>query len=222
MTAVFNELSSDKQARFEEKCKQFGIDPETIPGMISTQKMRRGAICGHPGGNTVFPPANVLTVSSVQELKTLGGCSDQEYSEGHASDAFITYPKPLMALAAPTLQSCDGDVCQLKAHMTLEHHAAVAQDMNAYMMGNSTKVTDYVEHINALYFPMQMAVHAARDLVITKDKPLIVNNPSGAPTTLIFGTVTVEPGGYILAQTVLNLCTQVFTVMPDIPDKGVA
>ena len=213
MAVMFKDLSSGKQQNFADKCRKFGIDPGGVPKLVSTSDMKDGAACGHPAGNSAFPPAKVMTINSIQEMKSLGGCDDQEYLQGRASDACIAYPGSLASLAAPTLQSCDGDVCILKDAMTLDHHDAVAKAMNAYMMGNSTKVSDYESHINAIHFPMQMAVHAAEDIVITKDKPLIVNNPTGAPTTLIFGTVTVEPGGYILAQTVLNLSSQTFTVI---------
>ena len=58
---------------------------------------------------------------------------------------------------------------------------------------------------------MTMAVQGAQDITITANNPLIINTPDGSPTTLVFGTVTVEKGGYILMKTPLNLDCQVFT-----------
>lgn len=211
MSKLFKDLSSDQQARFHAKCQQFGIDPASVPQQMSTENDAQGVVLGHPAVNAALPPARTITVNSIAELSQYGGCSDEEYTSGRASDAFVRYPQPLSALSAPGLAECDGDVCKLKDSLTLEQHEAVSQAMHAYVMGNSSKVQEYEEHINALHFPMQMAVYAAQDLVITADNPLVVDNPNGSPTTLIYGTVTVEQGGYIQVRSPLSLDAQAFT-----------
>jgi hypothetical protein len=212
MAKSFKDLSGDQQAKFAAKLKQLGIDPGTVPKTVSTATSNGGVCCGHPAGSSEFPPATVLKVGSVAALQALGGVKDNEYQSGAASDAFVKYPPSLQQVGAPTLQSCQGDVCKLKDSMTLDQHSAVSQAMHAYLLGDSSKVQDYEEHINAIHFPMQVAVHAAQDLVISANKPLIIDNPDGSPTSIVAGTVTVQPGGYILVKTPLNMDAQLFTV----------
>ncbi|PLY42104.1 hypothetical protein CSZ94_12035 [Janthinobacterium sp. ROICE36] len=211
MTKLFNDLSSDQKAKFEAKCRSFGIDPATVPKTLTTENGGKGVVLGHPAANAAIAPAKIINVANIQELSKYGGCQDEEYIQGRASDAFVRYPQPLATLSAPSLTECGGDVCKLKDSMTLEHHEAVNQAMHAYMMGNSSKVKDYEEHINAIHFPMQMAVYAAEDKIITNNNPLIIDTKNGGPTTLVYGTVTVEEGGYILVKTPLSLDAQAFT-----------
>jgi hypothetical protein len=213
MSKSFKELSADQQAKFHAKCRTFGIDPETVPETVTTVNSNDGLRFGHPAGSAAFAPAKVIDVKCIKDLQALGGCKDEEYTQGRASDAFVRYPKPMAEMAAPTLKSCDGDVCKLKDSLSLEQHEAINQAMHAYLLGNSRKVQDYEDHINAIHFPQQVAVYAGENLVITAAKPLIIDNPNGSPTQLVYGTVTIQPGGYILVKTPLSLDSQLFTVL---------
>lgn len=210
MAKTFKDLSPEQLAKFQAVCEKFGIDHNNVPALVSTEVSRGGILCGHPAGSSHFPISRSLTVNSIQELNALGGVQDEHYTKGLASDSTVDYPPEAASLALPSLASCNGDVCQLKDSMSLEQHAAVAQAMNAYLLGNSAKVANYEEQINAIHFPMTVAAQAAQDIVITANNPLIIDNPTGAPTTIVAGTVTVKPGGYILMKTPLNLNCQVF------------
>jgi hypothetical protein len=209
----YKDLDSGQQGMFAAKCRAFGIDPAKVPASVTTENGGKGLLLGHASGSATVTPSANITVANIRELANYGGVKDEEYLNGSASDAFVKYPAKLSTLSAPTLAACDGDVCKLKDSMSLEHHQAVNQAMQAYLLGNSTKVQEYEEHINALHFPMQMAVYAAQDIVITKDNPLIIDNPEGHPSSYVYGTVTVEEGGYILVKTPLSLDAQAFTTL---------
>ncbi len=212
MTKSFKDLTSDQLARFTATCQHFGIDPGSVPAQVDTAKVKDGVLCGHPSGSAEFPVSKIHDVNTIAELNALGGCKDDSYTKGVASDSFVSYPPSAASLGLPSLAACGGDVCKLKDSMTLDQHEAVAKAMNAYLMGNSAKVSDYEEHINAIHFPMQVVSHAAQNIVIGPNNPLIINNPSGAPTNVVAGTITVQRGGYILVKTPLSMNSQIFTV----------
>ncbi|NET81455.1 MAG: hypothetical protein F6J94_05660 [Moorea sp. SIO1F2] len=210
MAKKYQDLSDAQRAKFHAKLEALGIDPNTVPATVTTES--GGLRCGHPAASADFPPAQVHEIGSVADLCAMGGCPDEDYQAKRASDAFVDYPPPAASLGMPSLASCGGDVCQLKDRMTVQHHEAVGKALHAAVMGDSSKVSDYEEHINAIHFPMQIATHAAQHLVITKDNPLIINDPNGQPTNLVVATITIEEGGYIEMKTPLNIECQQFTV----------
>ena len=210
MVKKFQDLSEEQHDRFNARLETLGIDPSSIPENVTTPS--GGLQVGHPGVNSSFPPARVAEIANLQELLAIGGNSDESYRNRTSSDSFVRYPQPASAMTLPSLASCNNDVCQLKDSLSLEQHQEISKALHAAVMGDSSKVEDYHEHINAIHFPMQVALYAAQNITITPDNPLIINNPDNQPTSLVFGTVTVEPGGYIEAKTPLELHSQQFTV----------
>ena len=214
MAKKFSDLTEHQVNNFHAELAKVGINHHDIMGVCVTgeQGNKEGTKVGHELAHSDVEPAAVTTVDSVQHLKQLTGIPDHDYHSKKYSDGFVHYPKQMRDLAIPTLKSCKNDVCELKNQMSPAQHREVGKALHAYIKGDSTKVADYEDHINAIHFPMTVTSYAAEDLIITKDKPLIVDSPNDQPVHLVYGTITVEPGGYILAKVPLKLSCQVFTV----------
>lgn len=208
MVKQFKDLSGAQVAKFNARCVQLGVDPAKIQGSVTTADAEGGLHCGHPGANSTFPPANILKLANVAELKALCACKDEDYVCGRESDAHVRYPQPVAALELPLLSSYGRDVKLIENFMTEAQKGAVVQALHAYLVGNSNKVKDYEPIINAIHFPMSLAVYAAQNITITAANPLVLN--SDQIGLYNFGVVTVEPGGVIEVLTAAQMDSQVF------------
>lgn len=212
MAILFNDLSCNQQEQFKATCRRHGIDPNTVRATLSTDNMGKGVLCGHPAASSAFPPDNIVQVDSVKQLKALGRGEGADDVLGATGAAAVRYPKPLAEMAMPDLAAFEGQTVKLRNSLTRPQFQAVSDAMNAYLLGDSSRVADYEDYINKLHFPLQMAVYAVADLEITAANPLLVAY-STSPTSLIFGTVTVQPGGYIEAQSTLQMNVQTMTIV---------
>ncbi|WP_402718135.1 hypothetical protein [Janthinobacterium rivuli] len=208
MVKHFKDLSDEQVAKFNARCAQLGVDPSKIQTSVTTAGAEDGLHCGHPAANSTFPPANILKVANVAQLKALCACKDEDYVRGLESDAQVRYPQPLSELALPPLSSHGRDVALIENFMTETQKAAVVQALHAFLVGNSNKVKDYEAIINAIHFPMSLAVYAAQDITITAANPLVLD--SDQIGLYNFGVVTVEPGGSIQVVTAAQMDSQVF------------
>ncbi|MGK5052058.1 hypothetical protein [Janthinobacterium sp. RB2P8] len=208
MAKQFKDLSSEQVAKFNARCAQLGVDPSKIQGSVTTAGAEGGLHCGHPGANSTFPPANILKLDNVAQLKALSACNDEDYVRGLESDAHVKYPQPVADLELPLLSSYGSDLTLIENFMTEAQKETVVQALHAYLVGNSNKVKDYEPIINAIHFPMSLAVYAAQDITITAANPLVLN--SDQIGLYNFGVVTVEPGGSIQVLTAAQMDSQVF------------
>lgn len=208
MEKKFSDLSEEQVENFYANLKKFGISPDSVQPLCRTCDHSGDLIIGHQGTND-----HIHTIDSVQTLKALVGPPDSDYHEKVADDSFVKYPKPAEQTKIVSFSAVNNNVEELKEQMTLVHHKEVNKALHAYILGDSTKVADYEDHINALHFPMEIAVHAAKDLIISKDKPLIVKGDNGKPVSLVYGTATVEKGGFIEVHVPLTMKCQVFTII---------
>ncbi|WP_152598665.1 hypothetical protein [Janthinobacterium sp. RA13] len=212
MTILFNDLSWNQQEQFKTTCLRHGIDPTAVRATLSTENMGKGVLCGHPAASSAFPPDNIVQVDSIKQLKALGRGEGVDDVLGATGAAEVSYPTPLAEMAMPDLAAFGGKAVKLRNSLSRPQFQAVSDAMNAYLLGDSSRVADYEDYINTLHFPLQMAVYAVTDLEITAANPLLVDN-SNAPTSLIFGTVTVQPGGYIEARSTLQMNVQTMTIV---------
>jgi hypothetical protein len=202
MSKKFKDLSQAQIDSHNNTLKRFGIDPASVVQSCNT--------ADHPGGMRVGHQHNCtkkIALTSIDDLNDKVGFPCENYQNGSHSDADINYPGPCTI--------AKGSREELKANMSVQQHADVQQAMTAMVMGDSAKVADYKEAINTLNFstPLLMAVHAAEDITITADDPLIVvPDEDGKPVAMIYGTVTVKKGGYIQSSVPLILTSQVFTI----------
>ena len=202
MSKQFKDLTAEQAQRFHDALARLSVDRNLVAARIFTSD--------HPGGLNIghkHQCSRICMASSIDDLNAKMGIPCADYHSGKHDDSDIDYPAPL---TLPTLAANES----LKSALTDSQFRQVHQAMTAYLQGDSNKVASFQAAINELHFaqPMAMAVHAANDLVIDKDHPLIVKSHNGKPVTLIYGTVTVKPGGQIISDTPLRLESQVFTI----------
>lgn len=215
MQILLKDLPSNQQEQFNATCRRYGIDPSTVRATLPTDDMGKGVLCGHPAASSAFPPDNIVHVDTVQEFKAL--CRGEGGNDvlGATGAASVNYPKPLAEMALPDLASFGQHAGKLRNSLTRAQFQSVSEAMNAYLHGDSSRVADYEDYINKLHFPLQMPVYAVADVTITAAEPLLVH-PSTSPTSLIFGTVLVQPGGYIEATSTLQMTVQAMTIAPEV------
>ena len=201
MSKKFKDLSQAQIDNHNNALKRLGIDPASVANSCNTADHPSGMHVGHSHNCT-----KKIALTCIDDLNAKVGFPCENYQNGSHSDADINYPAPCGI--------AKGSREELKTNMTAQQHADVQQAMSAMVQGDSAKVADYKEAINTLHFSkaVTLAAHAANDITITAANPLIVLDDGGQPVTLVYGTVTVEKGGYIQSSVPLTLKSQVFTI----------
>jgi len=149
------------------------------------EAQRSIVLSNDPARSSVEP--HFIVIPDIDTLKRIGGIPDARFQSAGWEDSL---PKPLAAtpgmLAAA--QPHSKDICAA---------------LYAYVYGDSSKVTDYRDSLNRLRFPMKVAVFAAENVVVTRENPLIIEDAEGHdnPVSLVFGKVTIMPGGQIIWKT---------------------
>ncbi|ACV62203.1 hypothetical protein Dtox_1323 [Desulfofarcimen acetoxidans DSM 771] len=97
--------------------------------------------------------------------------------------------------------------------LTANEYCNVRKAMRLIAAGDGDSVKSYNGIINSLYFPMEMDAFVEENIVISKDKPLILKSLDCRPMVVVFESVTLEAGGQIICQggTVISLWTVNFT-----------
>ncbi|NRN27203.1 hypothetical protein [Photorhabdus heterorhabditis] len=132
-------------------------------------------------------PPVFFTVQTIQELKRLGGVPDSDYGPG-GMEPHHPLPEPY---SAERLANVTGN------------HADLCKAFSAYIYGDSALVKDYEDILNAKRFPLKVALYGGDSIIISADKPLIIQSRDnhGEPLVLVYEQITVEPGGKIIYRT---------------------
>ncbi|MCG7409289.1 hypothetical protein MH117_17870 [Paenibacillus sp. ACRRX] len=156
-------------------------------------------ISADPALPSVVKPVYV-TINSVDEFKEFGGNPDHLYTSGVMQEHHNVaddWPAAKTSLA----------YSELSPH----EKAAICHAYTAYIYGNSQKVQSYRDVIQKHYFPAQLAVLAAEDVVVKSGDQLILSGDGDAPITYSFNTITVEAGGQIINTGQATLLANVLT-----------
>ncbi|CAH1195778.1 hypothetical protein PAECIP111893_00756 [Paenibacillus plantiphilus] len=145
-------------------------------------------ISAHPDHDSVIKPTYV-TIQNIDEFKQFGGNPDEVYHNN------------LMAEHHAPLAACDAALTSLPySDLSVTQKSDLCQAYQTYIYGNSQNVQSYKDALQKHFFPAQLAVFAAQDVVVTKDNPLILSGNGDQPASFSFGTVTIQPGGQIINQ----------------------
>jgi hypothetical protein len=201
---TFADLTDVQKQKFEAQLAALGLSPRDVPAKVTTDGMKGIHALDASRSSLKMQP---LTVQSLADFKRLGGIPDDRYTvQGH-SDAHITYPAPLPENRMRLLKAA-GVRDSLHRALAADEQRTLDTAMQAFVNGDSSKVpSDLVNLVEARHFPIQAAVGGAQDLVI--DKPYVIAGPG--PVALVFGTITIKPGGYIVCQCEAKISAQVIT-----------
>ncbi len=204
MTKKFKDLTQEQLDRYHATLAKLGVDKDSVVKQCQTSDHAGGMTVGHQHNCTKH-----LDITSIDDLNKKVGLDCKQYQNGALDDSDVYYP------AALTTKLAKGATpAEIKKQLSSDDHKQIKQAMVSYLQGDSAKVASYKDAINATHFakPVAMAVHAAADITITAGSPLIIKGVDGQPVSLVYGTVTVEPGGYIQSDVPLTIDSQVFTI----------
>lgn len=175
-----------------------GMSIDDLEGRSFGPNSHKGAMVASadPGQDNLS--SRLVEVNSIAELKAIGGIADSHFKT--AGDKHVNYPEARMKTDLPeAIGRARADNCALESLIHPDDDAIINQAMMAYVHGDSSKVKDYEDVINALKFPAQILVITGEDITVTKDNPLIIgkDSPHVQGGKAVFGTVTVEEGGQI-------------------------
>jgi len=190
-------LQDHHKKNFMEVNKRLGLTPDEHMFKSSHAAFNNDKVvfaADQAGGDII---GKTIPVASIAELKRLSGVPYD------AKDDHIEYPAPLLksGLTAKTLKREDLD----NDSMELIQKAA-----SAYILGNTEKVKDYEDLINAAMFPGNAVVFTAENLYVKSGQTVVLGG-SGNPEIYNFGTITVERGGQIQVIGNVQLTCQIFT-----------
>jgi hypothetical protein len=200
---TFNDLTDDQKKNFHAQVTALGLSPQDVAGHVVAD----GKPGAHPGAARSPIRTRSLTVQNLAHFKQLGGIPDERYQVKGHSDAHIAYPPPIPESRLRLLKAA-GVRDSLQRALTPEEHGKVGAAVHAFVNGDSSKVPDHlVELAEAQQFPIEAAAGGAQDLTISG--PFTIQGPG--PVALVFGTITIKPGGYIVCQCDAKISAQVIT-----------
>ena len=200
----FKDLTDEQRARFEARLKQLKIPRDSVPASV----VAKGKFLVHHDPGLTSQRTYPIVVKNLAEFKKLGGIPDSRYVEDGYSDAYIRYPPPIPAKRLRELKATRFKAAALGPALLRDEQSMLDAAMTAYALGNSEKVEpEWVEIANAMKFPMDVAAVVAEDLIIKGE--YLISGPG--PVDLTFGTVTIEPNGYIRALVPVTFNAQVIT-----------
>ncbi len=199
MPKTYADQTPEQRANFEAELQKIGFTLNEIPETLNTTQ----PLTMHSEMSLSSVPGMAITIRDLAHMKELGGVPDTHFQQGGA-DTHVQYPVALEGTRAKLLSAQSGE--SLAQSLTGEERQSVAGAVSAFVNGNSERVPqDLVQIANTTSFPMEATAFAAQNLVI--DKPFVIEGPT--PQVLVFGTVTIKPGGSIIVKTDAKLSAQV-------------
>lgn len=161
------------------KLRQFGHESKPLARLNTGDTPGPTVLSRDPAESAIAP--SFLMLRNIDEVKEVGGVPDTVFADGEVGRSAPVQP---FNPATMRLRRFSPEICAA---------------MGAYLFGDSALVRSYKDVLNALRFPMAVAVHEVQEVIVTKDHPLIISGDGyGNPIALIFKKVTVEPGGEII------------------------
>lgn len=161
-----------------------------------------------PNVPSVVEPVFV-TIHSVDEFKEFGGNPDHLYENGTLEERYeAPSPWPAARTALPYEE------------LTAQEQSAICKAYKAYIEGNSKKVQSYKEVIQKHFFPTELAILAANDLIVRSGQTVNLQGGSSQPVTFSYNTITVEPGGRINTTGIVKILSNTFTQQPGNDDSN--
>lgn len=200
-------LTTEQLKNFDNVNKRLGLTDQQVKAsfesLVKAQKKKTTHLTfsSDPLQSDVEPI--FINVGSIQQLKDMVGVPNG------SNDKDIPYPPPLTAHEKEIFKNAKSLV-DLRSHMSDAFMHKVLKAAEAYIMGDSAKVEEYVDLINDVRFPGRLAVFTGDNLNIPDNTTYTV---SGAdPVVWNYQTITVGSGSQILVETQLTSTSQTLTV----------
>jgi hypothetical protein len=97
---------------------------------------------------------------------------------------------------------------ELLAMMDKSFSENIQKASSAFVLGDSRKVKEYEDLINAIMFPGEVAVFGGDNLIVPDGQTHTITGPD--PVKLTYGEISVGVGSQILVETDANITSQNF------------
>jgi hypothetical protein len=91
-----------------------------------------------------------------------------------------------------------------------EQEAQVYQALLATLTGHGAAVQSYSDILAKRYFPMNVGVFAAEDIVVQAGQPLIIEPQGHDPVVVTCNSLTLEPGAQIVCEAPVIMTVETF------------
>jgi hypothetical protein len=193
MSKTFGDLTEQQQKNYEQTLQKMGIKRASVLREVIIDKPL----------DTRRDPAHAwkthtIVVRDLAHMKEILGVPDTRYTTEKQPDSFISYPRDFSPVRLRILAAAK-EADTLQRELTGEERTALDEAARAYVLGNSTKVPQpLVGLVNRASFPVETAVFAADDLIIS-DRVVIAPPPS--PHVIVAGTITIiKPDGQLVGE----------------------
>lgn len=197
-------LTQDQQNFLAPRLTALGSDITALSGRSFGPSTHSGPmiISSNPSRDNLG--SRSIEVTSVAQYKEIGGVPNTHFDKMPGSDRHITYLGASHTNFRALLDRAKADDCKFKSLLSADDLNDISTQMRAYVLGDSRRVPpEYEEAINNVFFPMMITYTPGEDITITAANPLIID--SSYPAQLTFGTITIEPGGYIQMNVAVNI-----------------
>jgi len=209
MPATFNDLTAEQKAAFRARVKTWGLTEADVQKHASSEPDKKAVICGIASLSNV--KTKPFTINSVQHMKELVGIPDSAFKSGKMRDRIINYPPELPKERLGIVATAPNH-CWVKENLTHEEHLVIKQAWEAYLVGNSEKISPgTVELINAVHFPAVVAVAAVENITVNPGQTYTFGSPGAPLQTIVVGTLTVLAGGSVAFASPCTLECQMTT-----------
>ncbi|MEM9593082.1 MAG: hypothetical protein AAGD06_02395 [Acidobacteriota bacterium] len=189
-------LTPNQTRAFEAEVLRLGFDLPTVQTTtIDTGASQDGVVVG---GASSAVETKTLIVETLAQLRAEVG------SDGTRQ---VSYP-PAFPESRTRVLGGAGSADEIWRMLTSAEREHLPAARTAHLHGDPDRVAGYRELIERTQFPQTLEVHAAADVVVHPGKPLVFRGPN--PISVVYGSVTVLPGGQILCETEVRITTQVF------------
>ncbi len=200
-------LTKEQLQNFDDVNKRLGLTAQQVKASFESlqkaQKHKKTQLIfsSDPLESDVEPI--LISVGSIQQLKAMVGVPDG------SNDMDIPYPPPLTAQEKEIFKNAKS-LADLRSHMSDAFMHKILKAAEAYIMGNSTKVQEYVDLINDIRFPGSLAVFTGDNLNIPDNTTYKVSGND--PVVWNYQSITVGAGSQIIVETQLTSTSQTLTV----------
>lgn len=205
-------LTPAQQGRFLKINERLGITADAIArqkellqaaqsGQRNAQSGKQELVFSSDPIESHVPPIYV-SVGSIADAKRLVGVDDD------SDDAHVAYPQAFPQQYADVFRTAKSKG-EVFGKVYPEFFVQLEKAAHAYVMGNSRKVQEYEDAINAVLFPGRIAVFTGDDLIIPQDGIFRIKGPD--PIYLNYQSIITGSDAEIWITTKAILNTQNFT-----------
>lgn len=197
-------LTEDQQQFLTPRLQALGTDIAALAGRSFGLNTHKGPmiISSDPARDNLG--SYRIQVEDVAMYKRIGGVPNDHFEKHSGADRHLKYLGAPETNFASLITFAKKDGCTFRSLLSSDDIDNISAQMRAYVLGDSRKVpTEYETAINALMFPMMATYTPGQDITITATNPLIID--SSWPASIIFGTMTIESGGYIQTNVPVNI-----------------